>query len=125
MQDDRSSPVRPVPDPPRFRARAARAVARMDLARWRRSGAPWLWAAFIGCWMVWSAVRGGDADTVWLRLLGLGAVLGFLAGYDAFSAKRERGYLRWLLLTPAPRWQIVVGSFAAGTVVVRCAPTAR
>jgi len=39
----------------------------------------------------------------------VGALLALLAGADAISGERERGTLEALLLSPAPRWQLVLG----------------
>ena len=97
----------------------ARALARLQIRVWARSRGPLLWSLFLLAWgwFNWEALGGRDGSPWWAGWAALAAWIGFLAGYDAYARMREDGTIRLLLLQPASRWTVAVGTWAGGTAL--------
>ena len=99
-------------------ARRFLALAACRLRGWSRARSPWLWLLLFAAWIWWDwrAPPPGHGADVWLGAIQMGALLGFLAGYDGFAGYREDGSLRLVLLHPVRRGTVALSFLAAAGV---------
>lgn len=101
------------------RARMFAAVVVLYLRNWAHGRGVWVWLALLAVWGWWEWEMGGPASQSpwWSKWVVLGALTGFLAGYDTFIRLREDGSLRLLLLQPPPRGLFAAATLAGGVLV--------
>lgn len=102
------------------RAEGRRFVALVGcrLRGWSRSRSPWLWVLLFGAWLWWDWRAGlpGHGPGAWIGGIQMGALLGFLAGYDGFAGYREDGSLHLILLHPVRPETVTLSFFTAAAV---------
>lgn len=80
---------------------------------------PLLWLVLAGAWILYDRRAGppGPGAGSWPGIVHLSALLGLLAGYDAFLPLREDGSLRLILLHPVRTSTVALAFFTGGGVV--------